>query len=83
MADATTLDMLRAGDTGIIRRIKGNSKFKQRLVEMGFLRRTVLIVKKFAPLRDPAEYEINGYHVAIRRSEAADIVMESSDDGRR
>ena len=76
MSDTLTLDMLKAGELGIIKKIKGSSRFKRRLVEMGFLAKSTIRVIKFAPLRDPGEYAINGYYVAIRKNEAADIIVE-------
>ena len=76
MPETTTLNMLRTGELGIIRKIKQRSRFKRRLVEMGFLPDTQIKVIKFAPMRDPAEYALCGYHVSIRRKEAADIVVD-------
>ena len=71
-----TLDELQTGELGIIKRIKTSSRFKRRLSEMGFLADSKIKVVKFAPMRDPGEYEIYGYHVSIRKNEAADIIVE-------
>ncbi|MBA4321493.1 MAG: ferrous iron transport protein B, partial [Odoribacter sp.] len=65
-----TLYDLNEGEEGIILKIKGRGQFRQRLSEMGFIvGKKVRVVKK-APLRDPVEYEIVGYHVSLRNSEA-------------
>ena len=80
MSDVTTLDELRTGELGIIKKIKTTSKFKRRLSEMGFLAGSKIKVVKFAPMRDPGEYLIHGYHVSIRRHEASDIIVEKIEE---
>lgn len=80
MSITTTLDRLKTGELGTIKKIKNSSKFKRRLVEMGFLTDSQIRVIKFAPMRDPGEYAIYGYHVFIRRREAADIIVEKVED---
>ena len=72
----TTLYDLAEGDEGIILKIKGRGQFRQRLMEMGFIAgRRITVIKK-APLRDPIEYMIMGYHVSLRNSEAQLIEVE-------
>jgi ferrous iron transport protein B len=66
----TTLCDLAEGEEGIILKIKGRGLFRQRLVEMGFVVGKKIEVIKKAPLRDPVEYKIMGYHVSLRNSEA-------------
>ena len=73
----TTLYDLNEGERGIILKIKGRGQFRQRLSEMGFIvGQNVSVIKK-APLRDPVEYEIMGYHVSLRNSEAQLIEINS------
>ena len=43
---------------------------------MGFLRGTEVYVEKYAPLRDPIELILKGYHVSLRVDEAAHIQVE-------
>ena len=76
MPQNTTLDELKTGECGLVKKIRSNSRFKRRLIEMGFIPESKIRVIKFAPLRDPGEYALEGYHVAIRKTEAADITME-------
>ncbi len=65
----TLLD-LRNGEHGIIIKVKGRGAFRRRIIEMGFVvGKTVEVIKK-APLQDPIEYNIMGYNVSLRRSEA-------------
>jgi Fe2+ transport system protein FeoA len=43
---------------------------------MGFVRGTEVFVEKYAPLRDPVELVVKGYHVSLRVEEAARVLME-------
>ncbi len=47
------------------------------MMEMGFVKGTEVGVVKFAPLSDPMELVIKGYHVSLRRDQAADILMDA------
>ena len=55
--------------------VKGVGKFKKRVVEMGFVKGEEISVEKYAPLRDPIEFVIKGYHISLRRDEAENIIM--------
>ena len=66
----TTLYDLAEGEAGIIVKVKGRGQFRQRLMEMGFIAGREITVVKKAPLRDPIEYRIIGYHVSLRSSES-------------
>ncbi|MCD8481961.1 MAG: ferrous iron transport protein A [Verrucomicrobia bacterium] len=47
-----------------------------RLMEMGVLPGTRIRFVRQAPLGDPVEIEIRGYHLSLRRAEAAEILVE-------
>ena len=70
------LSDLRQGQTATVARIGGDGPFRRRLLEMGFLRGTEVYVVKYAPLRDPIELILKGYHVSLRVDEAAHIQVE-------
>jgi ferrous iron transport protein B len=72
----TTLYNLREGDTGVILKVKGRGPFRQRLMEMGFVAGKRIEVIRKAPLRDPVEYRVMGYHVSLRNSEAQLIEID-------
>ena len=61
---------------GIITRVTGHGAFRKRITEMGFVKGREVTVIKNAPLQDPIEYEIMGYNVSLRRTEAAMIEVE-------
>jgi Fe2+ transport system protein FeoA len=71
------LSELREGQTATVARIGGEGPFRRRLLEMGFLRGTQIYVEKYAPLKDPIELILKGYHVSLRVEEAADIQVEN------
>ena len=70
------LSDLRQGQTATVARIGGDGPFRRRLLEMGFQRGTEVYVVKYAPLRDPIELILKGYHVSLRVDEAAHIQVE-------
>jgi ferrous iron transport protein B len=72
----TTLYDLEEGEEGIILKIKGRGQFRQRLSEMGFVVGKKVSVVRKAPLRDPVEYKIMGYHISLRNSEAQLIEVD-------
>jgi ferrous iron transport protein B len=64
----------------VIAKVKGSGAFRKRLLEMGFVKGKSVKVIKNAPLMDPIEYEIMGYSVSLRRSEADLIDVIDIDD---
>ena len=73
------LSDLKEGETGVITKVKGYGAFRKRIGEMGFVHGTVVKVIKKAPLHDPVEYELMGYRVSLRRSEAEMIEVISEE----
>lgn len=65
----TLLD-LNLGEKASIVKVKGRGAFRKRITEMGFVVGKEVIVIKKAPLLDPIEYNIMGYNVSLRNSEA-------------
>lgn len=75
----TYLSELKTGDSAIITKVMGQGAFRKRITEMGFVKGKKVTVIKNAPLLDPVEYEIMGYKVSLRRSEA-DLVEVVSEE---
>ena len=74
------LNNLQNGETGIITKIKGRGAFRKRILEMGFVKGKEVSVIKNAPLKDPIYINVNGSHIAIRRSVALQIELEMLGD---
>src|ERR1035437_2402280 len=70
MTNNTYLSDIKTGDEAIITKVLGHGAFRKRITEMGFVKGKKVRVIKNAPLQDPVEYEIMGYNVSLRRSEA-------------
>jgi Fe2+ transport system protein FeoA len=76
---AVALSEYRPGQKGRVLQVCGNSDFRRRLMEMGFVKGTEVSVIKYAPLNDPMELALMGYHVSLRKEEAAEILMDAPD----
>jgi ferrous iron transport protein A len=55
--------------------VKGQGAVARRLMEMGVVPGAPVRVIKRAPLGDPIEVRVRGYHLALRRSEAQTILV--------
>ena len=64
----------------VIAKIHGHGGFRNRIMELGFVKGQTVTVLKKAPLKDPVEYEILGSHISLRHSEAANIEVVSLDE---
>ncbi len=79
-AEIRYLSDLKSGESAIITQVLGRGAFRKRITEMGFIKGKKVKVIKNAPLNDPIEYEIMGYNVSLRRSEADMIQVLSGSD---
>ena len=70
------------GEECVIVKVHGHGSFRNRIVEMGFVRGEKVTVIKNAPLHDPIEYKLMDGHISLRRSEARliEVVCTSSID---
>lgn len=75
-AVSMTLRDLKSGERGRIERLKGGGAVKRRLADMGVTKGSVAEVVRVAPLGDPIDVKIKGYHLSLRKDEAADIAVE-------
>lgn len=66
------------GDSGRIVELAGDDSLVQRLLEMGLTEGEDVEVVRFAPLGDPIEVRVRGYHLSLRRSEAAAVAVEKA-----
>ena len=73
---STPLSRLAEGQRARIVAIGGGGALRRRIMEMGMTRGTELLVEKYAPLRDPLEVIVKGFHVSLRVEEAAQISVE-------
>jgi ferrous iron transport protein A len=71
-----TLDLLLPGEGGTIRGYSKAQDLHHRLKELGLVAGTRLRVRRCAPLGDPMELSIRGYHLSIRKQDARNILVE-------
>ena len=67
---------LKPGEKGKIVGISGKGSTHQRLLDMGLVPGTEVKVERVAPLGDPIEVKIKGYHLSLRKEEATNIRVE-------
>jgi len=70
------LSEMKEGQSARIVKIGGNGALRRRILEMGLVRDSVIHVEKYAPLKDPLELVIKGYHISLRVEEAARITVD-------
>lgn len=76
-----TLEDLHNGQKAIITKVRGSGAFRKRIIEMGFVVGKEVTVVRNAPLKDPIEYNIMGYDVSLRRTEARLIEVSKKGNG--
>ena len=67
---------MKEGETAKITQIGGNGALRRRILEMGLLKNSEVHVEKYAPLKDPIELIVKGYHLSLRVNEASQITVE-------
>ena len=74
-----TLDQLAIGETGTVASVLGEQGLAQRLLEMGLIPGTEVCLIRLAPLGDPREVQLRGYHLSIRKSDARQIELAGAE----
>ena len=77
-APVQPLTSLAIGGSGTVSEIKIEPANRARLMEMGLLVGTSVELVRFAPLGDPVEIKVRGYHLSLRRHEAEQILVRSA-----
>ncbi len=71
-----TLSELTVGASAVVREFPKSGAAFIRLREMGLLAGTRVTLVRTAPLGDPLEIKVRGYHLTLRKSEADHVVIE-------
>lgn len=69
------LDRLQRGRSGRIQQITAEADMRRRLMDMGFVQGTEITNVYTAPSGEPAAYLVRGSVIALRRSDAACVVV--------
>lgn len=70
------LNELQPKDRGKIVKVRGEGSLRRRLLDMGLVAGSEFEVERMAPLGDPVEIKIKGYHLTLRKGEAANVEVE-------
>ena len=71
-----TLRELKPGEKGEILKLRGEGPVKRRLLDMGIVLGETVEVIRVAPLGDPVEVKVKGYHLSLRKEEAESVIVE-------
>jgi ferrous iron transport protein A len=77
MSASLPLSALAPGSAGKVTEIKVPAANRPRLMEMGLLIGTPVELVRFAPLGDPVEIKVRGYHLTLRKHEADQIFVSA------
>jgi ferrous iron transport protein A len=70
-----TLNDVQIGGTCTVERLDDTGEIRRRLMDMGITKGAVVDVRKVAPLGDPIDVTVRGYHLSLRRADAEKIVV--------
>jgi len=76
LVKTSSLKDLPIGGQAVIVSVKGSGAVKQRMMDMGLVPGSRVKVVRVAPLGDPIEISIKGYHLTLRKNEAKNIFIE-------
>jgi len=78
-----TLRDLKPGENGTVVKVSGAGPAYRRILDMGIVRGAKIKVERVAPLGDPIEVKIKGYHLSLRKLEASCIYIKRQVDNKK
>jgi ferrous iron transport protein A len=73
MSTTCCLNKLAVGCQGCVVAVGGERDVRRRLLEMGFCNGATVEVIRRAPLGDPTEFRLRGYHLSLRDEQARHV----------
>ena len=67
------LKNMKPGQKGKVMKVTARGETNKRIAEMGVIPGTVVEVERIAPLGDPIDIKVKGYHLSLRKEEAEKI----------
>ena len=71
------LSELKSGQRARVLDVMHTGEKLQRLLDMGFVEGTEVVIIRNAPLLDPIDISVRGYQIALRRDEASGVEVEA------
>ncbi len=64
------------GEKAKIIKISGKPNLRKKLLDMGIIPGSLIEMIRPAPLGDPVQIKIKGYHLSLRKTEASHILIK-------
>ena len=74
-----TLNELPVGKAAVITKVGGAGALRCRLLDMGLIPKTKIVITKVAPMGDPIEPRLRGYTLTIRIEDAKNIEVKEGE----
>jgi DtxR family Mn-dependent transcriptional regulator len=71
------LKNLKPGQKGRVLKVSSQGEIKKRIIEMGVIPGSVVEIERIAPLGDPIDIKVKGYHLSLRKEDAEKIEVET------
>ncbi|MGN0567922.1 MAG: ferrous iron transport protein A [Acutalibacteraceae bacterium] len=71
-----TLNEIKIGSSAFITAVGGEGALRCRLLDMGLIPHTRVVLQKVAPMGDPIEIMVRGYELTLRVEDAKKIEVE-------
>lgn len=76
LAGGVPLQALPPGGAGLVTELRIDGPARRRLLDLGFVSGTIVRAVRRSPLGDPTAYEVRGSILAVRREDAARILVQ-------
>ena len=74
-----TLNELPVGKAAVITKVGGAGALRCRLLDMGLIPKTKIVITMVAPMGDPIELRLRGYTLTIRIEDAKNIEVKEGE----
>lgn len=78
----TTADKIKIGQKAVVKALSCKGALRRRIIDMGITPGARIILRKRAPFGDPLEFNVRGYELSIRKSEAEQIIVSTKEGDR-
>lgn len=76
MTQQINLSDLKPGQKATITSVTGKGAARRRMIDMGMTKGSQVEVIRKAPMGDPIDFRVKGYHLSLRKAEAERILVE-------
>ena len=71
-----SLAEMKIGESGVVDSINITGIIRRRIIDMGLTKGSTVTIEKVAPLGDPIDVKVKDFHIAIRKSDAKNIIIK-------